>query len=130
MIAEFTGGWLKLCFALLAALACFPAPAWAQRKKADKDKAEDPPAVEMVTYENPRVIEANIGLKLTTRSGQLGEVISTTAFPAEWPEQKVENLESTSRPVSDKPSATCRAAIDSWSSWPQDSCSDRTGSDC
>ncbi len=70
------------------------ASAQAPRKKpAGKDKADDPPAVEMLHYTAPREIEMLVGLRVTTTDGAMAQTLATTVFPTEWPEQKVEILE-------------------------------------
>ena len=68
-------------------------PALAQRKKSDKTAADSEPAVAMLDYTNPREIEMLIGLRIIARDGALSYMTATTVFPTEWPEQKVEILE-------------------------------------
>lgn len=70
----------------------------AQRKKPAKD-ADAAPAVEMLEFTNPRVIEMQIGLRVTAGDGALSYMTATTVFPMEWPEQKVEILETSFPPT-------------------------------
>ncbi|MCC6508525.1 MAG: transglutaminase domain-containing protein [Pirellulaceae bacterium] len=86
-----------VCTCLLAATFSLldASSVWAQRKKpADKAvQADQPPAVQMLEYASPRVIEMSIGLRVTTRDGALVQTVATTVFPTTWPEQQVEIVE-------------------------------------
>lgn len=82
---------LLICLSLI--LATSPC-AHAQRKKPAKEAAADePPAVEMLHYTNARDVELLIGLRVIARDGALSYMTATTVFPTDWPEQKVEILE-------------------------------------
>lgn len=66
----------------------------AQRNRKNSDaQAVDAPAMEMLEYASPRTIEMVIGLRVTTGDGAMANVIATTVFPTDWPEQKVEIIE-------------------------------------
>ncbi len=69
-------------------------PAVKAEKKSKKEKAEEkketPPAFTLIA---PRQIEILIGLKLTSANQNMQSTIATTAFPVNWPEQKVEIVE-------------------------------------
>lgn len=63
----------------------------AQRKPSDVKS--DAPAVEMLEYIAPRTMEMLVGLRVTTTDGGMANTIATTVLPSEWPEQKVEVVE-------------------------------------
>lgn len=66
----------------------------AKSKAADKAKADDPAESESpMTFVAPKQIEMLIGLKLTAAQINMLQTTATTAFPADWPEQKVEIVE-------------------------------------
>ena len=75
------------------------ATAHAQRKKPAKEAAAEEPAVEMLQYTMPREIDMLIGLRVIAADGALSYMTATTVFPTEWPEQKVEILETNFPPT-------------------------------
>lgn len=74
-------------------IAVFPCSvAYAQRKQSS-EKTDQAPAVEMLEYVAPRTIEMLVGLRVTTTDGGMANTIATTVLPSDWPEQKVEVVE-------------------------------------
>jgi Transglutaminase-like superfamily len=65
-------------------------PAKAEKKSKKDEKQEAPPAIQLI---GPKQIEMLIGLKLTSANINMLATIGTTAFPTNWPEQKVEIVE-------------------------------------
>lgn len=84
--------WMLAAGCVLVAIAAPPVHAQRNKKASDKG-ADDAPAVEMLQYVAPRPIEMLVGLRVTTTDGAMANVIATTVFPTDWPEQKVEIVE-------------------------------------
>ncbi len=67
-------------------------------KKSDKTDS-DTPSVEMLHYVAPMTIEMSVGLRVTTTDGALADTVATTVLPSNWPEQKVEVIETNMSPA-------------------------------